>query len=118
MVAQCAVVLLGVWLMAAPAVLDYAGVAASVDRTVGPVIATFGTIAVAESTRGLRVANIPFGLFLIASPMFLEYRADAAVNSAATGIAVAALACVRGRIRSRFAGGWRVLWRRSADRHA
>ena len=117
MVAQCTTTLLGIWLMAAPAALMYTGVAESVDRTVGPIVATFAAVAAAECTRELRLANVPLGVFLMVAPIAFAYPTDAMLNSTVTGAAITALACVRGPIRSRFGGGWSVLWRGSTGRH-
>ena len=115
--AQYLVAALGIWMMAAPAVLDYAGTAEAVARTAGPIVATLAAIAISECTRSVRLANIPIGVFLISAPLFIEQPPDAAVNGVATGAAVVLLSRVRGHVRSRFAGGWQSLWRGATNEH-
>lgn len=111
MVAQLAAAAFGIWLMAAPAVLGYTGVAQVIDRIAGPIIATLALIAVSECTRGLRWANVAVASALILSPLWFDYARAAALNSVATGVAVVVLSSLRSRVRSSFGGGWRVLLR-------
>ncbi|HLT46676.1 MAG TPA: SPW repeat protein [Rubricoccaceae bacterium] len=111
--AQVVNALLGVWLMAAPAVLGYGAPAAVNDRIVGPVAASFAVIAWWQATRPARWVNLPLGLWLIAAPFVLGYGATAPlVNSLAVGAALAALSLVRGTVDKRFGGGWRAVWGR------
>ena len=107
-------VALGVWLMAAPAVLDYAGQASATHRLVGPVVASFAFVAVWSHVRGLRWANVPLGSVLLVAPWPLGFGEVATVNSLIVGLALIALAPVRGPIRGRFGGGWAYLWEREA----
>ena len=98
---------LGVWLMAAPAVLGYSGTAAATnDRIVGPVAASAAIIAMWEATRGLRRVNLLLGAWLIAAPWVLGHPDAAAWNSVLVGVATAAASLVRGRLTHRYAGGW------------
>ncbi len=102
---------LGIWLMAAPAILGYGGPAATNHRIVGPIAATFAVVAIWEVTRPLRWVNLGLGLWLIVSPLVLGYGSTAAINSLAAGVALALLALVRGKIARQFGGGWSALWR-------
>ncbi|HEV2147993.1 MAG TPA: SPW repeat protein [Longimicrobiaceae bacterium] len=101
---------LGIWLMAAPAVLGYSGAAETSDRIAGPVIATFAIVAISEVTRPLRRVNTVAGVWLLLAPWLLGFPAAAAWNSVAVGVLVIGLSLVRGTVESRFGGGWRVLW--------
>lgn len=110
---------LGIWLMAAPAVLGYGGNAAIVDRIVGPLAASAAIIAIAEVTRPVRWANTVLGAWLVAAPWVLGYSGVATSNSAIVGSLLVACSLVRGKINDRFGGGWSVLWRPDApDGHA
>lgn len=103
---------LGIWMMAAPAVLDYGGAAATNDRICGPVVATCAVIAWWGATRGMRWINVPIGIWLIAAPWALSYGTGTLiVHSMALGFAIAGFSIVRGRIRKRYGGGWRSLFR-------
>ncbi len=105
-------VILGIWLMAAPAVLGYADPARTNDRIVGPVAATFAAIAAWEATRSVRWVNVVLGLWLLVAPWVLGYsELDAYLNSLAVGTLMALFAPVRGKITQRFGGGWSSLWK-------
>lgn len=112
MVAQLAVLAAGIWLMAAPAVLGYAGtLAATSDRVVGPTVAAIALLAASRILRGLRWLNLLPGLWLVAAPWMLNFTPIALVNSLAVGAAVLLLAPV-GRVdQSRYGGGWASLLR-------
>ena len=103
---------IGIWLMAAPAVLGYAEPAATNDRIAGPLAATFAIIAIWEVTRALRRLNLALGLWLLAAPWLLgAYPADATLNSMAAGALLAAVSLVRGELRQKYGGGWPAVWR-------
>jgi hypothetical protein len=102
---------IGIWLMAAPALLHYGRPAATNDYIVGPIVSTFACIAIWEATRPLRWVNLPLGLWLIVAPLILGSPQAAAINSVLCGIAIAALSCFGGAVQQRFAGGWSALWR-------
>lgn len=108
--ARYANIVLGIWLMAAPAVLAYGPPAQTNDRIFGPIAATFATVAVWETTRVLRWANFWIGLWLIAAPWILGYGTMPLVNSIAVGAAMAGLALIRGEIKDTFGLGWSSLW--------
>ena len=115
MVAQLVNTMLGIWLMAAPAVLGYAGPADTNDRIIGPLIATFALVAAWGVLRPLRWVNLPLGLWLVAARLILGFELTPAINSVATGAAVIALSCIRGRINHPYGGGWSSLWRGDPD---
>lgn len=107
---------LGIWLMASPAVLGYGNPAETNDRIVGPLIATLAIIAIWDILRPARRVNLVLGLWLIAAPWVLPlffdpgYPPQATLNSMVVGAFVAALSLYRGKLGTRFGGGWRVLW--------
>jgi len=107
--AQLSAAAIGLWLMLAPWILDYAGALATSDRIAGPWVVTFGVVAASDCLRGLRWALVPFGAWLVAAPLPLDGPLAASVNSAACGLVIAGLAFVPGRRRYRYAGGWSAL---------
>jgi hypothetical protein len=109
MIAQLLAAALGVWLMAAPAVLGYGGAAQSIDRIIGPLIACFGVVGAANVTRDLRWVLLPLGVALAIVPWLFSYDLIAAVNSVLVGALVGALSSVRGSVDKRFGGGWLAL---------
>jgi hypothetical protein len=103
---------LGLWLMAAPAVLGYGNPAQFNDRIAGPLAVTCAVIAIWGATRPLRRGNLAIGLWLLLAPFVLGYGATApTVNSLAVGAVLAALSFVKGDLENRFDGGWSMLWR-------
>lgn len=109
-VARVANVVLGIWLMAAPAVLGYGGLAADVDHVVGPLAASFAIIAMSGVTRPLRRVNTVLGAWLLLAPWILGYGGTATVNSLLVGVLLIAFSLVRGEVGDRFGGGWSTLW--------
>jgi hypothetical protein len=102
--------LLGAWLMFSPAVFGNSGAAAVSDQLVGPLVITFAVIALAEVGRPARWINVPFGLWLIASPWILDGATGAGLwNDAAVGALLIALSIPRGKIEERFGGFERFL---------
>lgn len=110
--AQIVNTVLGLWLMAAPAVLRYGSPAQTNDRILGPVIATFAVVACWEATRSVRLWNIPLGAWLLLAPWVLDYDSMIAVlNSLAVGALVIGFSLERGTVAKRYGGGWSALWR-------
>src|SRR5574339_482905 len=89
---------LGLWLMAAPAALGYAGPAAVNDRLVGPLVASFALVAIWQTTNALRWTNLALGLWLMLSPFVIgawsgePYTFEATLSSSLAGLYIAALA--------------------------
>ena len=102
---------LGIWLMAAPAVLGYGGDARIVHRILGPIAASAAIIAIWQATRPMRHLNLALGGILLLTPWVLGSSTTATVNSIAVGIAMIGLSRIRGRVDQRLGGGWAALWR-------
>jgi hypothetical protein len=90
--------LLGVWLMAAPALLGYSGTASTSDRVVGPLVAAIAIIAIWEITRPLRWLGVPFGLWLLVAPSFFHFPSHALLNSAVVGTVLVILSFLKGKV--------------------
>jgi hypothetical protein len=110
LLAQFANIALGIWLMAAPAVLGYDDPAQTMGHIIGPLTASFATIALWEVTRPLRWVNLLLGFCLLLAPWVLGYPLLPLLNSTLVGLITMAFALVRGKVRSQFGGGWSVLW--------
>lgn len=102
---------LGVSLYAAPDVLGYGGAAATSSRIAGPLAAGFAFVAIWETTRGLRWANVPTGAWLVVAPVFLPHEPAALATSVAVGLLVAVFAFLRGDVEGSYGGGWSALVR-------
>ena len=109
--AQLALIAVGVWLEAAPAVLGYGGPAATSDRVAGPVMIAIALVALSRVTRAVRWLNLATGAWLVVAPWLLGFPAGALASSAVAGVLALVLA-PRGRSDpGRFGGGWRALLR-------
>lgn len=107
MIARVAAVVAGVWLMFAPAVLGYEGVAENNDRIFGPIGASFAFVAMWEVLRPLRWATLPVGLWLVLAPLVLTYDdSGAIVSSVVAGTVLAGSAFLGGDVDATFGGGW------------
>lgn len=104
-------VVVGIWLMASPAVLSYGGNAAINDRIIGPVAITFATTAIWESTRAVRWVNVALGAWLLVVPWILMYGVTTPIiNSMVAGLLLIAFGLIRGPVNQEFDGGWPAVW--------
>lgn len=109
--AQVVLVVTGVWLMCASAVLGYGGAAATSDRIAGPALAAIAFLAAFAITRGLRWCNLVAGVWLVAAPWLLNFPVDASVSSLVCGVGALVLAPIGSPEPERFGGGWIALRR-------
>ncbi|GAB3536156.1 hypothetical protein GCM10027443_26040 [Pontibacter brevis] len=96
---QFIIMLIGMWIMAAPGVLGYSGQIANSSYLTGAIIVAFAVIAMSEVGRPLRYLQILFGLWLIAAPWVLGTDNDTAMwNSVICGIVLIPLTLPRGKV--------------------
>ena len=108
MIARLVAVAAGVWLMFAPAVLGYGGVAENNDRIFGPIGAAIAFVAIWEVVRALRWGTLPVGIWLVAAPLVLRYDdTGAIISSIAAGLVMAASTFFGANVSASFGGGWR-----------
>ncbi len=96
---------LGIWLMVAPAVLDYGGRADTIDRIVGPLVVASAIIALAPAGRELRWIHLLLGFALVVPWWFANRHLDAILANVVAGLLIMALAPV-GSACGRIGGGW------------
>jgi hypothetical protein len=109
--AQAAIALVGIWEMAAPALLGLEGPARVVGLVTGPLAASLGVVAAVEVTRGVHWLVLPLGVWLAASALIFPGGPAATANAVGTGMVLVLLSLVKGRVAGRYGGGWRSLWR-------
>lgn len=108
LIARIVAVAAGVWLMAAPAVLDYGDPAQTNDRIVGPIAGAFAFVACWEVLIAMRWPTLPLGMWLVAAPLVLTYDETGAwISSIASGVVIVATAFVGRDVTEDFGGGWR-----------
>lgn len=115
-------IVVGLWLMFAPAVLGYSGIAtvpAASDRIVGPLIVSAGIAAIWPEIRPLRWINVVLGAWLLVgvpvAALFIDWPIEGLVSSIVAGALVITAGRIRGPIDARFGGGWRSVWRDDID---
>lgn len=100
----------GLWLLAAPTVLEYSGVWRTNDTIVGALAASVALIAMSEVMRPMRWINVVLGAWLLVAPAVIVIAA--AGHRMLAGLMLLSTSLVRGRVHSNFGGGWSSLWRR------
>jgi len=97
---------LGVWLMAAPAVLGIDGGAADSHYLAGALVVTWAVIAFGQVARPVRLLNILMGLWVAAAPWLVSGGNDLSRwADVSVGVLLIILSIRRGRIDEQF-GGW------------
>lgn len=97
---------LGIWLMAAPAVLGTHGAAAASAQLVGALVATFAVIAMGEIARAARFVNVLLGAWLIAAAWLLTGATPLSQwHEVTVGLILVLLSLPRGRVTDHF-GNW------------
>jgi uncharacterized membrane protein len=97
---------LGVWLVVSPPLLNLPVRGADSDYILGALVTTFAVLAAAEPVRALRFVNIPFAVWIAASPLiFSGMNALAAAHHVASGLLIVALSLRRGRVVEHY-GAW------------
>ena len=104
-------ILLGLWLMISPYLLQLEKAASNNNYIVGPMVLTFAITALWEINRSARYFNIAAGAWLAASPFILNFQAaDATWNSIVSGVLIAVFSFVKGTIKGKYGGGWKSLF--------
>ncbi|WP_121666544.1 SPW repeat domain-containing protein [Mesonia aquimarina] len=111
--AQIINTILGLWLMIAPAVLNYDNDLANNSYIVGPLIITFSVIAYWEATRVVRKWNYPLAIWLLAYFLFFDYSSEIGlINNITVGVLVFVFSTVKGKVEGTYGGGWGSLWKK------
>lgn len=106
-------IIVGIWLLASGDVLGLDGTAKANNVICGSLAATFATIALWETTRGLRWLNLLIGIWLVISLLVFGYSGAPLVSSLIGGLLLATFSLIRGEMKEQTGGGWSSLWGRS-----
>lgn len=89
---------IGMWIMAAPAVLGYNGMMADSDHLTGAIIVSFAIISMSVVVRYLRLVLILFGLWLFVAPWIFSAPNLAVWNSIIVGLILILISLPKGKI--------------------
>ena len=109
-------ILIGLWLVVAPAILRIDREAAVVLYIIGPLVTSVAIISMIESVQNFRYVNIVFAICLMFSLLFLEADRGLVISNLICGFAITGCALVRGKVKKRFGGGWRSLLNKAVVR--
>ena len=97
--------------MSAPGIFNFSKTIANNDHIVGPLIISFSAIAICESTRNVRLFNLPLAAWLLFAPWILNYQNNIAfVSDYAVGVFTLLLSLVPLKRKNTFSGGWPAIW--------
>ena len=96
---------LGVWLMFTRLSLGTEGALADADHLLGALVITVSVAALAEPIRPVRLLNLCLGVAVALMPFIVEATLLQMAVDIVVGLAIAALAIPRGKIRHKF-GDW------------
>lgn len=116
MVARILNILLGLYIMASPALFHYSQALSDNNHIAGPLIITFAVIALWDINRQVRLANVVTGGWLILS-VFL-FSAPAAIYlilQVAAGLLIIVFSLIKGKVVHQYGGGWRSLWQNNPE---
>ncbi len=111
--AQIVNILIGLGLMVTPAIFKFNKVAADNNHIAGPLVLTFAIISLWDINRNVRLFNIITGLWLAISPFITGFTSVGRTIDILSGIAVIFFSLFKGRIKSRYGGGWRSLFQKN-----
>jgi uncharacterized membrane protein YdjX (TVP38/TMEM64 family) len=108
--------LIGLWLMSSPGLLNYDSAATDNGHIIGPILATFSAIAIWEATRNVRIWNYPLGVWLLLAPWILDYTyLTAILSDMIAGVIIIILCSIKGKVKQSFGGGWRALFKKKSN---
>lgn len=102
--------IIGFWLMVAPAIFVFEKQISDNERIIGPLVFSISCIAISESVRNFRYANSLCGLWLMAAPWILNYSDTTAIlNDMICGLLIILFSLIKGHLKYSFGGGWHSL---------
>jgi hypothetical protein len=104
-------ILLGLWLMISPELLQLEKTASSNNYIIGPLILTFSITALWELNRSALFFNAVMGIWLAISPLVLNLQSSVAIwNTILSGILIVLFSLIKTRKKGNYGGGWRSLF--------
>ena len=109
-------IILGLWLMFSPDLLQFEKAAANNNHIVGPLVLTAAIIALWELNRSAQFLNTILGAWLAVSPFILGFPFSTAIwGVILPGILILLCSFIKGSIKMSYGGGWRSLYEKDPD---
>jgi len=105
-------VITGLWLMAMPDVLGSGGRLADSNHIAGPVIVTFGLIAIWDINKCFLKVNFLVSAWLIFAPVVVQHTTTEIILNITAGIVLIATALVKRKDKYNYGGGWISLFQK------
>lgn len=108
-------ILLGLWLMFSPGLLQFEKAASDNNYIVGPLVLTFAIITLWELNSSVRFLNMMIGIWLIVSPFMLGFQSSTAIwMTILSGALITGFSIVKRRMKRNYGGGWRSLFKKNS----
>lgn len=103
--------IIGLWVMASPAILSMSQEAANNNHMAGPLAITFAVVAIWEINRNAIKANILIGAWLLVALFLLPYsNTGVLISNAVSGVLLILLALKKRTATQNYGGGWKSLF--------
>jgi hypothetical protein len=107
-------ILIGLWLMMAPAVFSMNQTTSYNNYIIGPLVITFSIISFWEINRKIIRTNILLGAWLLIALFVLHFtKTIAFFSNGACAVFIILFSCIKGKGSQNFGGGWKSLFQRN-----
>ncbi|TKK69215.1 vitamin K epoxide reductase [Ilyomonas limi] len=106
-------IIIGLFVMIAPAVFHFNKTIANHYHIVGPIVVTFAIVSLWEVNHSARYFNVPAGLWLLIAPFLFHFQpATATWMAVICGLLIIVLSFAKRKIKGQYGGGWRSLFQK------
>jgi hypothetical protein len=106
-------ILLGLWLMISPGLLQLEKSVSNNNYIIGPLVLTFAITALWEINRSARFFNIPLGGWLVISSFIVGSQSSISfLATIPAGILIIVFSLFEGSVKRNYGGGWRSLFKK------
>jgi len=103
-------IIIGLFVMIAPAAFHFDKTIADQYYIVGPIVITFAVVSLWEVNHAAHYFSIPAGLWIIIAPFIFHFQSAAATWLAVIcGVLIILLSLVKRKVKGHYGGGWRSL---------
>jgi len=109
-------IILGLYVMIAPALFNFNPALSNSNHIVGPLVITFAVISLWDINQRVRLASIVTGAWLIISAFIFSAPATIyLIGNAVAGLLIIIFALVKSNVKHQYGGGWRSLFQNNPE---